>query len=421
MKNQHHIWSVAIVHLDGKYQPYAPGAGISPFCRQIEHLENEVLPMLDQPCFAFGPVDAGCWVSICATTDNDFDDDRRRGTLSFALVFDEYQARVLLDVPCRLFALKEWLESRKQSEILAWAGGFDQWPEEVLAAKSTRQALGKTTDRPALQVMAENLLGHPSFGLCHGDGSELLALLCTLPMKLRLTVSLARPYISAFSTALFYFGVCDEKISDLPTRKRYDLRLNAVHPIPHVSDRAARLAETILDLRRTGQLDDLDGQARNKDELVCDLEIVGQMKDIIENRNPAEADKLLRREPSIPELVPYLDQEEQSIWRELARGQRSRHREANPSKEVPERPSTKRPESWGGLRTRSVVGALLAALIFGYGLTGTQVTDIASASTLCVQIQLAGDAVLQVVVGLVVGLLGGYLLFSKNHGGDRKL
>lgn len=237
------IQVVAVTHTGGQYHTQsssrrtaAPGgARFDLECGQIARK----LSALDRPYFQFSPVGPSCWTCVCATTNNPFADDHRRGTLPFAFLFSRAQAEVLLEEPNRLFRLRRWMEALPQEGVLELLGGFDCWPAVVLSAPAEGPALGDAGTE-MLQVMMQDLYEQTSCAFCEDEG-ELSALLRTLPLKFRLSCSFATAYVRDFSEwmILFYCGGVPKKLTEGPTRKRYDIGKSLPPPRGQPSGRRA--------------------------------------------------------------------------------------------------------------------------------------------------------------------------------------
>lgn len=422
---QDRIQVVAVTHTGGQYntrystrRPAIPGgARFDLECGQIAR----ELSALDRPYFQFAPVSSSCWACVCATTNNAFADDRRRGTLPFAFLFSRAQAEVLLEVPNRLFRLRRWMEALPQEGVLELLGGFDRWPAEVLSAPAEGPGLGGAGTE-MLRVMMQDLCEQPSCAFCEEEG-ELPALLRTLPLKLRLSCSFATAYVREFSEwrILFYCGGVPKKLTDGPTRKRYDIGQGL--PAPKVSPLADGLAGLIQDLRRRDVLDQMDAGARSQEELKSWLQYLTDMLGYLDKGEGRKARELLRRDGNtVSRLLRWLSPEDQAAWAQLTAPSTWERRPRRDGARAEEAPAPRRGEGRPGPRlpwrisgARPLAAALMAAAALAYLLAGAQVTELAD--HLYLTIRFTGGDALQLALGGGIGLGAGYLLFHRGGNG----
>lgn len=422
---QDRIQVVAVTHTGGQYHTQsssrrtaAPGgARFDLECGQIARK----LSALDRPYFQFSPVGPSCWTCVCATTNNPFADDHRRGTLPFAFLFSRAQAEVLLEEPNRLFRLRRWMEALPQEGVLELLGGFDCWPAVVLSAPAEGPALGDAGTE-MLQVMMQDLYEQTSCAFCEDEG-ELSALLRTLPLKFRLSCSFATAYVRDFSEwmILFYCGGVPKKLTEGPTRKRYDIGKGL--PNPRVSPQAGGLAELLQDLRRRDVLDRMDAEARSQEELKKWLQYLTDMLGYLDKKEARKAQELLRRDAiTISRLVRWLSPEDQAAWAQLTASRTRERRSRRDGAWAEEAPAPRQGEGWPGPRlpwrisgARPLAAALMAAAALAYLVAGAQATELAD--HLYLTIRFTGGDALQLALGGVIGLCAGYLLFHRGGNG----
>ena len=112
---------------------------------------------------------------------------------------------------------------------------------------------------------------------------------------------------------LFYCGGVPKKLTDGPTRKRYDIGKGL--PNPRVGPQAGGLAELLQDLRRRDVLDRMDAEARSQEELKNWLQYLTDMLGYLDKKEARKAQELLRRDAiTVSRLVRWLSPEDQAAW-----------------------------------------------------------------------------------------------------------
>lgn len=387
-KTYDRIHVIAVLHTGGQFQSKVP---VDPRFDQECSWIGSKLKTLKQAYFQFSPLSDACWVAICATTDNQFPDDPRPGTLPFAFLFSRAQAEILLNEPYRLFQLRKYMENLSQEKVEELLEkGLDCWPTNVMIAP--QQPLEHTgAGAEALQVMMEDLYGEPCYSFCEGE-NELLAMLEILPPKLRLFFSFATSYIWDFSDMKiqFYTSGPPQRLTDGPTRKRYDIGDGL--PAPKVSPQAAKLAELIQELRSRNLLDEMDKEARDQKNLKEQLQCLAQMRTYLKNGEGNAARKLLKQEGgTVSGLVRWLTPEEQEAWAQLTNG-----------KEVLRDAAARAPV----VALMAIAAAMLVYIPFG---------GFAELNHLYFTIQFTGLEALSIALSLILGLCTGYLLGGGNE------
>jgi hypothetical protein len=400
---------LATVHLDGQYQTVGHvSKAFSPV--EVDRVIR-LMSTLSTEAFLFSPLKEGGWVALCSTVDNRFDDDHRPGTMVVALFFGQSHAEELLEEPVQLFCLKHWMEHLDWKTTEQLLNGLEEWPQETLGIAQEPNKLGNgSIAYQLLQVVMENLAGETCYALSEGEDRDLWTLLQLLSLKLRLGVSFSTPYLE-FDGIQIYNGIDNvrKRIPNLPNCRHYDVvtRANGID----VGPAGKRLTTAILSLRKNGMLDQLDAYAKDKDDLLFQLNLLTELSQTILLGKKKVATQLMKNYPeAVPPLLSYLSDEERWTWEDLLQP---------PKRKKPAKGKRKYARfALNRLNVRVTTILLMVLLVLGYLLVGLRLE--ATAAAVYVSIRFKASVLFNVGFGLILGLCFGYLLFhNKNDKGGK--
>lgn len=400
------LYTMAHIHCSGAFKLLPANRESLPGSDYLCRL----LPQLNQPSFQFLPLQNSTeyYAAICCQAGVHYDDDDRPGSMAFAFVFTRQSAYALLRQPVYLRQLIEYMRALQPRQVLTLLKSRDVPLElPVPASYTPKQSLISSMMR---NIVVRCLSGETCYAFVDGDFSNLLNLLCSLPLSVRQLISFTYPYTADYTcqTGLFSFvPSVRSHFPGLPTARRYNIADGET--LPPLSGHQTYLSNVLTALTKNAELDKAFCCTASFSDWGALADHYRLMSSALEDGDQGAAQKLLRDAPDATNLLLcHCPETVLTQWQELI----SPHRSSTSSRAAGSRRRRESPFMDRFCRgNKLAVGILLAFIALSCLIFGSRVT--ATAARIYFTIHCDGSDLLKLLLGGLFGLGIGYLVFGK--------